>query len=28
AYLRSMAEDQQPLQTEHSVWVCRPVHGT
>ncbi|HFK2926150.1 TPA: hypothetical protein ACGY8I_003438 [Aeromonas hydrophila] len=28
AYLRSMAEDAQPLQAEHQVWVCRPVHDS
>ncbi|MGL5128838.1 MAG: hypothetical protein ACRC7D_11965 [Aeromonas popoffii] len=26
AYLRCMADDDLPLQMEHSVWVCRPVH--
>ncbi|WP_421226161.1 hypothetical protein [Aeromonas enteropelogenes] len=27
-YLRAMARDSEPLQSEHQVWVCRQLHDT
>ena len=27
-YLRAMAQDGEPLQAQHQVWVCRPVRNT